>query len=236
MGRAGSPNTKGSSEITIFHSFARSNYFVQLKYRFSPLSPRPSRVCLLQCRPLSPVLPPPCASFALFPRSTLPRHPPYGSIDRAQSSVILPLLTLAHPVVQPPLSLPRSPFRPSPFHPPHPFLCLSFFVSSLSLSIVRFSSPLSASASTPFRSNIQLLATRTFANRSRKAGNEVAYGFCVHKCTVRFTALPPSNGATKKREIKVYIRGASGRKKERTGGKGCESREEGATARFLAEI
>lgn len=128
MGRAGSPNTKGSSEITIFHSFARSNYFVQLKYRFSPLSPRPSRVCLLQCRPLSPVLPPPSASFALFPRSTLPRHPPYGSIDRAESSVILPLLTLAHPVVQPPLSLPRSPFRPSPSSAP----------SSVSLSLFRF--------------------------------------------------------------------------------------------------
>lgn len=59
--------TKGSSEITIFHSFARSNYFVQLKYRFSPPSPRLSRVRLLQCRPLSPFLaapsPPPPPPF-----------------------------------------------------------------------------------------------------------------------------------------------------------------------------
>lgn len=39
MGRAGSPIQKGNLEIMIFHSFARSNYFVQLKYRFSPPPP-----------------------------------------------------------------------------------------------------------------------------------------------------------------------------------------------------
>lgn len=69
--------TKGSPEITIFHSFARSNYFVQLKYRFSPPSPRLSRARLLQCRSLATSLPPPPPHFH-------PRHPPYGSIDRAQ--------------------------------------------------------------------------------------------------------------------------------------------------------
>lgn len=187
---------------------------------FSPITAALAGLPFAVSSALPRLLPPPSASFALFPRSTLPRHPPYGGIDRAQSSVILPLLTLAHPVVQPPLSLPRSPCRPSAFHP-----LIRFFVSfsfRRSLSVVRFCSPLSASASTPFRSNIQLLATRTFANRSQKAGNEVAYGFCVHKCTVRFTALPPSNGATKKREIKrrTHTEQAGGRKRERGGGKG----------------
>lgn len=48
----------------IFHSFARSNYFVQLKYRFSPPSPCRGSACeyvrLLPCRrpPLTPCLPP----------------------------------------------------------------------------------------------------------------------------------------------------------------------------------
>lgn len=96
--------TKGSPEITIFHSFARSNYFVQLKYRFSPPSPRLSRARLLQCRSLATSLSPPFH----------PRHPPYGSIDRAQpcdSSLSHP--PLARPVIHPSspslavLSLPR---------------------------------------------------------------------------------------------------------------------------------
>jgi len=65
--------TKGSQEITIFHSFARSNYFVQLKYRFSPPSPRLSRVRLCNV----------AHSLSLF-RPFLPEHPPYGNIDRAQ--------------------------------------------------------------------------------------------------------------------------------------------------------
>lgn len=63
MGRAGSPIQKGNLEIMIFHSFARSNYFVQLKYRFSPPPCRGSAceyVRLLPCRrpPLTPRLPP----------------------------------------------------------------------------------------------------------------------------------------------------------------------------------
>lgn len=72
--------TKGSPEITIFHSFARSNYFVQLKYRFSPPSPRLSRVRLLQCRSLPLALPLPPPPFRPFH----PGHPPYGNIDHAQ--------------------------------------------------------------------------------------------------------------------------------------------------------
>lgn len=91
---------------------------------FSPITAALAGLPFAVSSALPRLLPPPSASFALFPRSTLPRHPPYGGIDRAQSSVILPLLTLAHPVVQPPLSLPRSPFRPSAFHP-----LVRFFVS-----------------------------------------------------------------------------------------------------------
>jgi len=73
--------TKGSSEITIFHSFARSNYFVQLKYRFSPPSSRLPRVRLSQRRPLSvtPFSPPPPAAAAAalrLLRPTLPFNPP----------------------------------------------------------------------------------------------------------------------------------------------------------------
>lgn len=54
MGRAGSPIQKGNLEIMIFHSFARSNYFVQLKYRFSP--PPPPLVRLLRSSCFSPLI------------------------------------------------------------------------------------------------------------------------------------------------------------------------------------
>jgi len=73
--------TKGSSEITIFHSFARSNYFVQLKYRFSPPSSRLPRARLSQRRPLSatlPHLPSPTSPrrHPSPPSSNLPFNPP----------------------------------------------------------------------------------------------------------------------------------------------------------------
>lgn len=129
--------TKGSPEITIFHSFARSNYFVQLKYRFSPPSPRLSRIRLLQSPSPFPLPFPPARPF-------LPCYPPYGSIDRAQpcdSSSSHP-----HP------SCYTTAFSPSSlsslFFPPlHYFLSFSFFASFL-LSISFSFAPLSPSVST----------------------------------------------------------------------------------------
>lgn len=125
--------TKGSPEITIFHSFARSNYFVQLKYRFSPPSPRLSRVCLLQRRSN----PPPPSLSALSTRTTL--HTVTSTIS---NPVILPRFTLARPVIQPPLSLPRSVFPSlslrcilSFFRSFAPSSLLIFFLSLFSLSL-----------------------------------------------------------------------------------------------------
>lgn len=117
--------TKGNPEITIFHSFARSNYFVQLKYRFSPPSPRLSRVRLLQCRSLP----------SLF-RPYHPGHPPYGNIDRAQPRDSSP----SHPCLS---CYTATAFSPSLF------LSISFshcFLSfSFSRSLVSFSLSLSLS-------------------------------------------------------------------------------------------
>lgn len=99
--------TKGSPEITIFHSFARSNYFVQLKYRFSPPSPRLSRefaFCSVAHSP-SPPLP-----SALSSPATL-----HTVTSTVPNPVILPLRALARPGIQPPLSLYRS-FFPSLSH------------------------------------------------------------------------------------------------------------------------
>jgi len=172
--------TKGSSEITIFHSFARSNYFVQLKYRFSPPSSRLPRARLSQRRPLSATLPhlpspsPPAATLRLLrptSRSTLPCRPPYANIDRAQAP--LPSLPPPSPrrrffsfspsryAAQPPLSLPLvllsapSSFR---FFLSFPFSrsCRSYRRSSLLSSVCHSGS------------DIQLLATRVFAEHSRE--------------------------------------------------------------------
>lgn len=130
--------TKGSSEITIFHSFARSNYFVQLKYRFSPPSPRFSRIRLSQSP--SPFLLP-------FPpaRPFLPCYPPYGSIDRAQPCDS----SSSHPH---PSCYTTTAFSPSSlsslfFLPLYRFLSFSFFAFSL-LSISFSFAPLSPSVST----------------------------------------------------------------------------------------
>lgn len=98
--------TKGSPEITIFHSFARSNYFVQLKYRFSPPSPRLSREFAFCSVAHSPSAPP----SALSSPATL-----HTVTSTVPNPVILPLHTLARPGIQPPLSLYRS-FFPSLSH------------------------------------------------------------------------------------------------------------------------
>lgn len=111
--------TKGSPEITIFHSFARSNYFVQLKYRFSPPSPRLSRVRLLQCR-----------SHTTLPLPPLPLSS-HATLHTVASTVPNPLP-------------PHFPFSPSPillyshrFLPYRSFFCLSYcFSSSLSYFLV----------------------------------------------------------------------------------------------------
>lgn len=145
--------TKGSPEITIFHSFARSNYFVQLKYRFSPPSPRLSREFAFCSVAHSPS--PPFRPSALSSPATL-----HTVTSTVPNPVILPLHTLARPRIQPPLSLYRS-FFPSlsPTVAFSLFLCLHLRYSGF---------------------NIQLLATRALVDHSQKAGNEVAYGFCVH--------------------------------------------------------
>jgi len=84
--------TKGSSEITIFHSFARSNYFVQLKYRCSTPPPR---------RPpygnIDRAQPPPAGDSS-------PSHP--RSPCAAQPPLSLPLALLSIPFVRFFLSFP----------------------------------------------------------------------------------------------------------------------------------
>lgn len=68
MGRAASPIQKGKLEITIFHSSARSNYFVQLKYRFSPPSRRSPFDCVHALLP-TPCLPPPTVLHPVLQRT-----------------------------------------------------------------------------------------------------------------------------------------------------------------------
>ena len=75
-GRSGSPIQKGSLEIMIFHSFARSNYFVQLKYRFfrSSLAASTFAFCVrpfVSC-PLSSIPTPVRVSQTSSPSSPLP--------------------------------------------------------------------------------------------------------------------------------------------------------------------
>lgn len=126
MGRAGSPIYKGKPgdyDLPFVRSF---QLFCPIKISiFSPIAATLSRVRLLQCRSLvrSPLL--------FFP-SSLPRHPPYGSIDRAQPRDSSPSHPRARAVVQPPFSPHCSPF------------CLSTsFLSFFSLFHLPVSFPLS---------------------------------------------------------------------------------------------
>lgn len=168
MGRAGSPIYKGEPgdyDLPFVRSF---QLFCPIKISiFSPiaatLAGSPFAVSLTR--------PPPAA---LSTQATL-----HTVTSTVPNPVILPLLTLAHPVIQPPLSLHRF-FFPSlslrycfslsfsVLSLPHLFQSLFPFFLSLSLHL-RYSD-----------FNIQLLATRALVDHSQKAGNEVAYGFCVH--------------------------------------------------------
>lgn len=173
MGRAGSPIYKGEPgdyDLSFVRSF---QLFCPIKISiFSPiaatLANSPFAVSLSLSPPLS-------ATARLF----LPCHPPYGSIDRAQPCDS----SSSHPR---PSCYTATAFSPSSlsslfFLSLHCFLSFSFFAPSL-LSFSFSFSPLSPPCLHlhHFGSNIQLLVTRAFADRSQKAGNEVAYGFRVH--------------------------------------------------------
>lgn len=103
----------------------------------------------------------------------------FCSVARSPAPAPLPLSTHAtlHTVASTVPNPTILPLSPSPIllysHRFLPIALLSIsplpFVSLLCLRHLRHSD-----------SNIQLLATRTFAKCSQKAGNEVAYGFCVH--------------------------------------------------------
>lgn len=153
MGRAGSPIYKGEPgdyDLPFVRSF---QLFCPIKISiFSPIAATLSRVRLLQCRSLP--LPPP--AFRPF----LSGHPPYGNIDRAQ------------------------PRDSSPSHP-RPSWCTATAFSLLLFLSVSLSATVAFSLFLCLHLrysgfNIQLLATRALVDRSQKAGNEVAYGFCVH--------------------------------------------------------
>lgn len=165
MGRAGSPIYKGEPgdyDLPFVRSF---QLFCPIKISiFSPIA------ATLAGSPFAVSLTPPPPA-ALSTQATL-----HTVTSTVPNPVILPLLTLAHPVIQPPLSLHRSFF---PSLSPHDAFSLlrSFAPSSLSIS------PLFLFLSLHLRYsgfNIQLLAMRALVDHSQKAGNEVAYGFCVH--------------------------------------------------------
>lgn len=167
--------TKGSPEITIFHSFARSNYFVQLKYRFSPPSPRLSREFAFCSVAHSPSPPPPFRPF-------LSGHPPYGNIDRAQ---------------------PRdsSPSHPRPSWYTATAFSLSLFLSvslppllSLSFSVSTYAIPASI-----FN---YWLRERSWTIRKKRETKSLTVSACTQTGACCFTALlrPPSDCATKRRE------------------------------------
>lgn len=193
MGRAGSPIYKGEPgdyDLPFVRSF---QLFCPIKISiFSPIA------ATLAGSPFAVSLTPPPPLPPLSTQATL-----HTVTSTMPNPVILPLLTLAHPVIQPPLSLHRSFFSSL-----SPSIALSlFFVLSLphlfqsppSLSLFSLCLHLRYSGF-----NIQLLATRALVDHSQKAGNEVAYGFCVHtNGRVCFTALLrlPSDCAIKRREI-----------------------------------
>lgn len=158
MGRAGSPIYKGEPgdyDLPFVRSF---QLFCPIKISiFSPIA------ATLAGSPFAVSLTPPPPS-ALSSQTTL-----HTVTSTVPNPVILPLLTLAHPVVQPPLSLDPSPFRPSP-----PLLLSLFFILSFSHLFLSFFLSLPLSSPTPFRLQYSIIG------RSQKAGNEVAYGFCVH--------------------------------------------------------
>lgn len=170
MGRAGSPIYKGEPgdyDLPFVRSF---QLFCPIKISiFSPIA------ATLAGSPFAVSLTP-SPPAALSTQSTL-LHTVTSTVP---NPVILPLLTLAYPVVQPPLSLHRSFFPSLSLSLSHTFFrsLISFNLPSLSFF---FSFSLSLCLHLRYSGfNIQLLATRALVDHSQKAGNEVAYGFCVH--------------------------------------------------------
>lgn len=193
MGRAGSPIYKGEPrdyDLPFVRSF---QLFCPIKISiFSPIA------ATLAGSPFAVSLTPPPPS-ALSTQATL--HTVTSTIP---NPVILPLLTLTHPVIQPPLSLHRS-FFPSLSTTVAFSLLRSFAPSSLSISLLSLFPLCLHLRYSCF--NIQLLATRALVDHSQKAGNEAGTkSLTVSACTqtgVCFTALLrlPSDCAIKKREI-----------------------------------
>lgn len=217
--------TKGSPEITIFHSFARSNYFVQLKYRFSPPSPRLSRIRLSQSpSPLPLPFPPP---LAFSSRATL-----HTVASTVPNPVILPLLTLAHPVIQPPLSLRHH----SPLY--FSFLSIAFSLSrslllpfflSLSHSLL-FLPPVSTyTISAPIFN--YWLRERSRIARKKRETKSLTVSACIRTgaCFIALLRLP-SDCATKKRETERQRE----RKREKEKGKGWVGRRVGGVRRRVS--
>lgn len=89
MGRTGSPIYKGKLrdyDLPFVRSF---QLFCPIKISiFSPITTALTGLPFAVAPALPRLLRLPSASFVL--RATLPRHPPYGGIDRAQPPVILP--------------------------------------------------------------------------------------------------------------------------------------------------
>lgn len=168
MGRAGSPIYKGEPgdyDLPFVRSF---QLFCPIKISiFSPMAARDSRGFAF------------CSvAHSLSPgRPFHPVHPtPYGNIDRAQPRDSSP----SHPRLS---CCTATAFSPSLF--------LSVSLPLLAFSLLHSFAPSSLSFFFPFSLslclhlrysgfNIQLLATRALVDHSQKAGNEVAYGFCVH--------------------------------------------------------
>lgn len=172
--------TKGSPEITIFHSFARSNYFVQLKYRFSPPSPRLSRVRLLQRRSTPPP-PPPFSPFH-------PGHPPYGNIDHTQPRD-------SSPFYPRPSCYTATAFSPSLFLsvslPPLHSLFFSFFHSLVSFNLLSLSLFLSLFVSTyaiPASIFNYWLRERSWTTRKKRETKSLTVSACTQTGAC-FTAL-----------------------------------------------
>lgn len=124
MGRAGSPIYKGEPgdyDLPFVRSF---QLFCPIKISiFSPIA------ATLAGSPFAVSLTPPPPLPPLSTQATL-----HTVTSTMPNPVILPLLTLAHPVIQPPLSLHRS-FFSSLSLPPLLFLSFSFFRSLISFNL-----------------------------------------------------------------------------------------------------
>lgn len=224
MGRAGSPIYKGELgdyDLPFVRSF---QLFCPIKISiFSPITAALTGLPFA----VSPVLPRSSATLRLLhpPRfNPPPRHPPYGSIDRAQPPVIPSLLTLAHPVIQPPLFSFALSFPSLPSSSPS-FLSFSFPRFSrfaLPFCLPSVSSLLFLRLPPPTQIPIPIfnywLRERLWTVRKNRETKSLTVFACTQ--TAACVSLPfrdsSSNGATKKREIKmIRCTGQSKRQNER---------------------